>query len=54
MGDRAESCGQVKEDEYRETSEICCHDQTCFGTMMRMEAKLTLSLEGIVSKVDMT
>lgn len=49
MGDRVESCGQAKEDEYGETSRICCHDQTCFGTMMRMEAKLKLFLEGIVS-----
>lgn len=35
-------------------SGICCHDRTCFGTMVKMEAKSTLSLEGIVSKVDMT
>lgn len=48
MENRVESCGQVKEDEYGETSGICCHDQT------RMEAKFKLFLEGIVSKVDVT
>lgn len=54
MGDHVEAAVRWRTMSMVRLSGICCHDQTCFGTMMKMEAKLTLSLEGIVSKVDMT